>query len=169
MERGYGSREGFLEEGDEQELGEELCMEIEGGDRWGISDYLLGWGRSGRRRCCSLGRRSRAIGRKPKGVDTALGGAPEGRIYLQGSPCLSVPLCLAVSSFGVLITCLTWSLSESDSLSESLTVSLCLSVSLSLTPFLGSGHLHEMSVRDKDTRKNPGWVGRKRGQGHRDS
>ena len=47
-------------------------------------------------------------------------------------------------------------------------------LSVSLGPcffllFLHSGHLHEMSVKDKDTGKNPGRVGRKRGQGHKDS
>lgn len=47
--------------------------------------------------------------------------------------------------------------------------SLCLLAPVSLSRFLHSGHLREMSVRDKDTGKNPGRVGRKRGQGHKDS
>lgn len=139
-----------------------------GEGRWAIFGYLLGWGRSGGTGCCSLGRKSRPIGRRPKGVDTALGGAWKGRGNLQGSLCLSIPLCLAVSSLGV-SRYLSLSLSEPDSLSDSLAVSLGLSVPPSLTHFLSSGHLREMSVRDRDTRKNPKRVGRKRGQGHKDS
>lgn len=161
MERGCGSREGFLEEGDEQELGEELCVEMGGADRWGISDYLLGWGRSGGRRGCSLGRRSRPTGRRPKGVDTALGGAPEGREYRRApsaSRNLPVWLFLPRSSSLPAPVGLCRSLTASPSLS--LSFCLCLSVSLSPTPFLSSGHLRKMSVRDKDTRKHPGgWAG----------
>lgn len=75
-------------------------------------------------------------------------------------PVASPPLpgCLLLRSLPV-------SLSESDAQ----TLSPSLSASHFLWVSLGSGPLREMSVRDKDPRKNPGRVGRRRGQGHKDS
>lgn len=69
-------------------------------------------------------------------------------------------ICLAASCFGLsLCLCRSLSLRFSHCLSQPLSSSLIL--------FLGSSPLHEMSVRDKNTRKNSRRVGRKRGQGPR--
>lgn len=96
-------------------------------------------------------------------MDTALGGALEDRGQrasggLRGLS-LSVWLPPVAVSLCVFVRCL--SLRFSHCLSQPLSSSLTLS--------LGSSPLREMSVGDKDTRKNPGRVGRKRGQGHKDS
>ena len=80
---------------------------------------------------------------------------------LWGNLSLHLRSCLLVL-FLSLSVCL--SRSDTNWSWESLSVSWPVSLF-----FLRSGHLREMSVRDKDTGKNPERVGRKRGQGHKDS
>lgn len=93
-------------------------------------------------------------------MDTGLGGVWRAEV--------SISPCLAVSSFSLSHYRLSASLSESGRLSD-FSHTLSASQFLFLRRVLRSGHLREMSVRDKDTRKNPGWVSRKRGQGHKDN